>query len=177
MHQHGQHQAVQHSGANSEPGSATPDCCQSSSSAAAASPTTPANLRIAETAGVSPGPDACCGGSWPAGTSPTESGQLVPLARMKEGESGTIHEKQLEEEDRKVLRAMGLAASARVRLCRVGEPCIVAVMATVGVASSSVGSGATIADTARVSCSRIGLARRLAEKIIVRVQRQGASVR
>jgi hypothetical protein len=47
---------------------------------------------------------------------------------------------------------MGLACNSRVRLCRSGEPCIVAVM-TGG----------------RASC-RIGLARPLADRIMVEVE-------
>lgn len=52
--------------------------------------------------------------------------------------------------DAELLAAMGLACNARVRLCRQGEPCIVRVLA---------GDGAG-------GC-RIGLARPLAQRIVV----------
>ena len=59
--------------------------------------------------------------------------------------------RDLAEADAALLGAMGLCCDAKVRLCRAGEPCIVAVM-TGG----------------RASC-RIGLARPLAERIQVDV--------
>ena len=55
------------------------------------------------------------------------------------------------ESDAALLGAMGLCCNAKVRLCRAGEPCIVAITG---------GSGA--------QC-RIGLARPLADKIMVDV--------
>jgi hypothetical protein len=55
---------------------------------------------------------------------------------------------------------MGLHNEARVRLCRAGEPCIVAV-------SSSLASGRGGNDCGCASECRIGLARRLADRILV----------
>jgi hypothetical protein len=80
---------------------------------------------------------------------------------MRVGEMGIIQEKKLDESDRAVLRAMGLACNATVKLCRAGEPCIVAVM-TGGAAGGRLGSGVAGAD-----CCRIGLAKPLADKIFV----------
>lgn len=82
----------------------------------------------------------------------------VSLAQLQPGDVGVIQDKKLAEDERAMLRAMGLACQATVKLCRVGEPCIVAVM------SGSPGEG-------RIggSACRIGLARALAEKIVVDV--------
>lgn len=79
---------------------------------------------------------------------------VVSLCQMKPGDSGVIAEAQLVGEDASLLRAMGLAPGCKVVMCRGGEPCIVAVVSGRGEA------GACCA-------SRIGLARPLAEKIMV----------
>lgn len=73
----------------------------------------------------------------------------VPLNQLKPGESGIVRGAPESGDDAAVLAAMGLCCNAKVRLCRAGEPCIVAVVA---------GSGA--------GC-RIGLARPLADRILV----------
>ncbi|HYE03262.1 MAG TPA: FeoA family protein [Phycisphaerales bacterium] len=74
----------------------------------------------------------------------------VRLTQLKRGQSAVVVDARLEKGDAAFLRAMGLCAAARVRLCRAGEPCIVAV---------GCGCGGTC---------RIGLARPLAERIVVR---------
>jgi hypothetical protein len=71
---------------------------------------------------------------------------------------GVIAEKRLDGEDRALLRAMGLSCNATVKLCRAGEPCIVAVM-------SGCGEGGRLWGDA----CRIGLAKPLAERIVVRL--------
>jgi hypothetical protein len=68
---------------------------------------------------------------------------------LRRGQCGVVHTDSVTEEDAALLEAMGLCDQARVRLCRHGEPCIVAVEVSPGV------------------CCRIGLARRLAERINV----------
>lgn len=73
----------------------------------------------------------------------------VPLTQLRPGQEATIHAETLPESERDLLRAMGLHDHARVVLCRVGEPCIVRVMGGCGCSS------------------RIGLARPLAEKMLV----------
>jgi hypothetical protein len=81
--------------------------------------------------------------------------QPIPLMQLRPGQAGMVGvvcEARLEECDAALLRAMGLGCGSRVRLCRAGEPCIVAVI-TGG----------------RASC-RIGLARPLAEQIMVEVE-------
>lgn len=71
------------------------------------------------------------------------------LNQLKPGETGVVRSAPTGSEDAAVLAAMGLCCNARVRLCRAGEPCIVAVLA---------GGG---------SGCRIGLARPLADQIMV----------
>ena len=55
----------------------------------------------------------------------------VPLSELPAGTRATIDldaaDERLEAEDREVLRAMGFAHRASVRICRQGEPCIVEV--------------------------------------------------
>ncbi|MGQ0627594.1 MAG: FeoA family protein [Phycisphaerales bacterium] len=80
----------------------------------------------------------------------------LSLYQLKVGECGTIVEKKLDEGDRAMLRALGLEANSTVRICRAGEPCIVAVM-TGGTSGGRLGDG----------CCRIGLARNFAERIFV----------
>lgn len=82
----------------------------------------------------------------------------LPLACLKVGQCGTIQEKRIPEQDRAMLRAMGLACNASVTLCRQGEPCIVAI--TTGGAS-----GGRLGEAA--GTCRIGLTRELSEKIFV----------
>jgi Fe2+ transport system protein FeoA len=88
---------------------------------------------------------------------------LLPLTRLRVGQSAVIDASGLDDaaESEKgergeaggaaMLRAMGLIPEAKVRICRLGEPCIVAVRCACG--------GQT----------RIGLARRVASRIMVRV--------
>jgi Fe2+ transport system protein FeoA len=73
------------------------------------------------------------------------------LTNLKRGEAGVIRRSSLSANDASLLAAMGLCCNAKVRLCRAGEPCIVAVVS---------GRGA--------EC-RIGLARSLAERLHVEI--------
>jgi len=75
---------------------------------------------------------------------------------MRVGDIGRICGGRLEDDDRDMLRALGLRPDAMVRLTRIGEPCIVQVLGVHG-----------------CSC-RIGLARPLAERVIVAVDDGGA---
>jgi Fe2+ transport system protein FeoA len=85
-------------------------------------------------------------------------GREVPLTRLRRGQTGMICEARLSEDDAALLRAMGVAADARIRLCRSGQPCIVAV------GCACIRGGGT-----RWGGCRIGLARPLAERITVLV--------
>lgn len=91
--------------------------------------------------------DACQDG----GCSSCRSADSEPvgLTSLLRGQMGVLAEALLEAEDRAILRAMGLRPGCRLRLCRVGEPCIVAVC----------GCGCS---------SRVGMARVLAERVMVR---------
>jgi Fe2+ transport system protein FeoA len=80
---------------------------------------------------------------------PNKSQSGVRLNQLKAGDVGIVRSTDINASDAAMLGAMGLCCNATVRLCRAGEPCIVAVIA------------------GRGSGCRIGLARPLAEKIIV----------
>ncbi len=73
------------------------------------------------------------------------------LTQLRPGQVGVVRSAGLCEQDAALLGAMGLRCDAKVRLCRAGEPCIVAI-------TSGRGAGC-----------RIGLARPLADKIVVDV--------
>lgn len=76
----------------------------------------------------------------------------VPLVHMKEGQTATIRSSSLDADDAAYLRALGLRLNCTIRLCRVGEPCIVSVEGPHGCAC------------------RIGLGRGLAERLSVDVR-------
>ncbi len=82
----------------------------------------------------------------------------VPLTTLRRGESGFIHEARLEREDAALLRAMGVCIGSRVRINRVGDPIVVAVTRGRSKNCRCGGAGG--------GC-RIGLARELAERIMV----------
>ena len=76
-------------------------------------------------------------------------GRCVRLSGMKPGQGGTILRTELPDDEKALLRAMGMRDNARIVLCRLGEPCIVRVMGGCG-------------------CSfRIGLSRPLADKVMI----------
>ena len=79
----------------------------------------------------------------------------VPVTSMSIGQCGIVCETCLSDRDAAMLRAMGLRPKARIRICRLGEPCIVEVLG-----STPGGCGC-----------RIGLARPLAERIMVGPER------
>ena len=59
----------------------------------------------------------------------SRSGAL-PLADLGPQECAVMRSADLSETDRELLASMGLRENCRLRLCRVGEPCIVQVEAT-----------------------------------------------
>ncbi len=79
----------------------------------------------------------------------TGTASPISLNQLKPGETGVVRSAPLSGDDAAMLAAMGLYCNATVRLCRAGEPCIVAVL-------GGGGSGC-----------RIGLARPLADRILV----------
>lgn len=105
----------------------------------------------------------CCGGGVPLGVPARFATQGVALTSLKPGETARICETCLDPADAAMLRAMGLRPNAVVRLCRMGEPCIVEVMA--GEASAS-------------GCAcRIGLAKLLAQRVLVVGKENGHAVK
>jgi Fe2+ transport system protein FeoA len=56
---------------------------------------------------------------------------------MQVGTSGRLHDTELDEETRSLLRSLGLTDASRLRLCKRGEPFIIQVRATrIGVSSA-----------------------------------------
>lgn len=91
-------------------------------------------------------------GRLPAAVSLNQSAATPPAARLtslKPGQSGVVVDAAMDADDAAQLRAMGLRPNSRVMLCRSGEPCIVRVLGACGCES------------------RIGLARPLAERVMV----------
>lgn len=95
---------------------------------------------------------------------PGESEQRRSLSRMRIGQVGTICETCMDPRDAAMLRAMGLKKNARVRLCRAGEPCIVEVLSVAGAGPEC---GSPCESAASACRCRIGLARALAERVMV----------
>ena len=60
---------------------------------------------------------------------PVPTSSVVPLTTVPVGAVATLHEVR-DDESRGVLRALGIADSCVMRLCKVGDPCIVQVRAT-----------------------------------------------
>ncbi|MFN7021477.1 MAG: FeoA family protein [Phycisphaerales bacterium] len=88
----------------------------------------------------------------------TGGGRAVALASMRRGEEGVILGLEgLGGDEAAMLRAMGLGERVRVRMCREGEPVVVAVGTTAGRHCHCHGH------------CRIGLARGLAERVRVEV--------
>ncbi|MAY74786.1 MAG: hypothetical protein CMJ31_08770 [Phycisphaerae bacterium] len=73
----------------------------------------------------------------------------VPLTRMTRGQRGVLREATIEGSDGEMLVAMGLRPNCRLRVCRSGQTCIVAV-------ETGCGGGC-----------RIGLSRHLADRVMV----------
>lgn len=76
---------------------------------------------------------------------PIEPSQLVPLSCLRDGDRGWLHMTNLCCDDCELLNAMGLTELCEIRVCRMGEPCIV-----------------------QVNSTRLGLAAALARNILVR---------
>ncbi len=73
----------------------------------------------------------------------------IPLTQLPRGTRATVQAADLDEQDGKVLRAMGLRPDASIQMCRLGEPCIVSL-------SGACGGGC-----------RIGLAKDIASRVMV----------
>lgn len=63
--------------------------------------------------------------------SPTNGSSVsVPLTTLPIGCCATVHHREMSGEDCELLSAMGLTDHCRLRVCRIGEPCIIQVAAT-----------------------------------------------
>ena len=80
----------------------------------------------------------------------------IRLTALRAGQRAVIRETRLETDDAALLRAMGLCLNATVRVFRIGEPCVLAV-------------GGVNANCRCGGMCRVGLAKPLAEKILVEV--------
>lgn len=78
--------------------------------------------------------------------------RAIPLAQLARGDQAVMHTADLTPDEAAVLSAMGLRPECKLRVCRVGSPCIVAV-----------GEGA--------SMCRIGLSPELAGAVLVTPER------
>jgi Fe2+ transport system protein FeoA len=96
----------------------------------------------------------------------------VALTSLRAGDVGIVCETCMDPIDAAMLRAMGLRPNATIRVCRLGEPCILEVF-TGAAAPCEAQTGSSSADRpcdrpGGCSC-RIGLARPLAERVMVLV--------
>lgn len=73
----------------------------------------------------------------------------IPLTQLARGQRGRVAESDLDADDLSMLRAMGLKPNATVEVCRLGQPCIVALAGICG------------------GGCRIGLAREIADRVMV----------
>ena len=114
------------------------------------------------------GTGSCCGsgndgfvpcttsaGAAPVST-PTPADPGISLTKLQAGQMATVFTTSLDAGDAALLRAMGLRPAARIRICRLGEPCIVEVMS----------GGESCGRPGGCAC-RIGLAKPLAERVMV----------
>lgn len=84
-----------------------------------------------------------------ANTAQTAEPVSIPLSQLPRGKRATINAANLDDQDARMLRAMGLRPDASIQMCRLGEPCIVAL-------SGACGGGC-----------RIGLAKGIASRVMV----------
>lgn len=94
--------------------------------------------------------DVCCGES---GSAPAR--EATPLTALLRGQCGVLSATDLEPGEAAMLRAMGLRPRVRLKLCQLGEPCIVEICCGPGVGS------------------RVALHRALAERVRVVPQAPG----
>lgn len=76
----------------------------------------------------------------------------IPLTQLARGRKARVSETNLEPDDLSMLRAMGLKPNATIEVCRMGQPCIVALEGICG------------------GGCRIGLSREIAARVMVQPQ-------
>lgn len=63
--------------------------------------------------------------------------QAIPLSQLPRGARATLHRHDLHCDDCELLNAMGMTERCKLRVCRMGNPCIVQVKSTrLGLSSS-----------------------------------------
>jgi Fe2+ transport system protein FeoA len=68
---------------------------------------------------------------------PCDSCELVDLTRLRSGDRARFHGTLLDRADLALLEALGLTEASELRVCQVGDPCILQVRATrIGIAET-----------------------------------------
>lgn len=88
-----------------------------------------------------------------AGCTITAANHVVSLTQLQVGQKGVVHSlDELKCEDCDLLRAMGMTDQCSFRVCQAGEPLIV-----------------------QIDSTRIGLSRRIADRLMVTLQSNGST--
>ncbi len=112
---------------------------------------------------------SCCRAKGGCAGTPARAG--VALTNLRPGDVGVVCETCMDPIDAAMLRAMGLRPNATIRVCRLGEPCIVEVFTGSSARADAACPPGLASDRpcdrpGGCSC-RIGLARPLAERVMV----------
>jgi len=113
---------------------------------------------------------SCCQGR--GGCSGVSVRVGVSLTKLRAGDVGVVCETCMDPLDAAMLRAMGLRPNATIRVCRLGEPCIVEVFTGAAKVDPNCAPGVRSdrpCDRPGGCSCRIGLARPLAERVMVMV--------
>ena len=116
----------------------------------------PPRLTAARPSDARPGAAAAASTAIATMTTTLTQSTITQLTSLRAGQRAVIRETRLEADDAALLRAMGLCLNATVRVFRIGEPCVLAV-------------GGVNANCRCGGMCRVGLARPLAERILVEV--------
>jgi len=82
---------------------------------------------------------------------PARPHRVVALSQLPRGTRGVVQSTELSDRDAATLGPMGLRERASIRMCRLGEPCIVEVCCRPGM------------------CRRIGISRPVAAQVMVSI--------
>ncbi len=100
-----------------------------------------------------------------ASVEPSYQGPAVPLTELRTGQAAIVRVIDLDARDSSMLRAMGLRVNSRVRICRLGEPCIIELVGGMSAASASTEH----CPRGNACTCRIGLSKPLAKRVLVGV--------